>query len=311
MRTAIRNRYTLIRYYYSAFWDINEFGGSFFKPLFFEFGDDAEAYKIIEKNMLLGNGLKASVEVSTLDELESVPFYFPEGVWCQILPVVNTTFTKGCINATVGKNVTFRSHMEDYYVHMRNGYIIPLQNATEYKTNNTKDQYNQPHDLFIIPNKTNMAGKSGYISGQAAAMGYIYFDDGISYVKNISRHDFWFAYNETNADTVASLNFSESVGDYKNMTAAEQIGNITIFNPFHDADGSTRQFTKITGNYMNNGALTAVDLSTQAGYYDDNSAASLILTINMMMPATANADEKRFRFDEMHSVVIEYPAPAA
>lgn len=66
MRTAIRNRYTLIRYYYSQFWKINEEGGSFFKPLFFDFDDDPESYKVIEKNMLLGDSLKASVETTNL-----------------------------------------------------------------------------------------------------------------------------------------------------------------------------------------------------------------------------------------------------
>ena len=66
IRTAIRNRYTFIRYYYSHFWKINEHGGSFFKPLFFEFGDDPQAYKVIEKNMILGSALKASVETTNL-----------------------------------------------------------------------------------------------------------------------------------------------------------------------------------------------------------------------------------------------------
>lgn len=64
--TAIKNRYTLIRYFYSQFWAINEFGGSFFKPLFFEFGDDPTAYQVIEKNILVGNALKASVETTNL-----------------------------------------------------------------------------------------------------------------------------------------------------------------------------------------------------------------------------------------------------
>lgn len=77
MRTAIRNRYTFIRYYYSAFWKINEDGGSFFKPLFFLWDNDPEAYKIIEKNMMLGDSLKASVETTDLAKLDKVDFYFP------------------------------------------------------------------------------------------------------------------------------------------------------------------------------------------------------------------------------------------
>lgn len=88
IRTAINNRYTLIRYFYSQFWAINEFGGSFFKPLFFEFGADANAYQLIEKNMLIGNALKASVETTDLAKLNAVDFYFPEGVWCQLIPTL-------------------------------------------------------------------------------------------------------------------------------------------------------------------------------------------------------------------------------
>ena len=88
IRTAIKNRYTLIRYFYSQFWAINEYGGSFFKPLFFEFGQDPETYKLIEKNMLVGNALKASVETTNLAKLDGVDFYFPEGVWCQLIPTI-------------------------------------------------------------------------------------------------------------------------------------------------------------------------------------------------------------------------------
>ena len=56
----------MLRYYYSSFWSINQYGGSFFKPLFFEFPSDPNAYIDIEINMLLGNSLKASVEVRRL-----------------------------------------------------------------------------------------------------------------------------------------------------------------------------------------------------------------------------------------------------
>jgi alpha-glucosidase (family GH31 glycosyl hydrolase) len=37
------------------------FGGSFFKPLFFEFPNDPKAYQNIEINIMLGDALKASI----------------------------------------------------------------------------------------------------------------------------------------------------------------------------------------------------------------------------------------------------------
>ncbi len=76
--------------------------------------------------MLLGNGLKASVETTSLIDNDSVMFYFPTGTWCQVIPIIEYDYDN-CIQApTTGKNVSLRSHMKDYYVHARNGYIIPL-----------------------------------------------------------------------------------------------------------------------------------------------------------------------------------------
>jgi len=81
IRIAIQNRYTFIRYFYSHFWNIQEFGGTFFKPLFFEFPNDPNSYNDIERNILLGEGLKASVETTRLAD-GSTDFYFPAGTWC-------------------------------------------------------------------------------------------------------------------------------------------------------------------------------------------------------------------------------------
>ena len=136
IRTSIQNRYTLLSYYYSQFWNINENGGSFFKPLFFEFPSDAKSYDDIEINMMLGDGLKASVETRRLED-GSTDFYFPEGTWCQILPYVHAQYDQGCF--TGGQTKSMQTNKEDYYVHLRNGHILTTQNATEYQTMNTKE----------------------------------------------------------------------------------------------------------------------------------------------------------------------------
>lgn len=75
--------------------------------------------------MLLGNGLKASVETTSLIDSEGVMFYFPAGTWCQLIPIIEYDYSN-CISDPKGKDVSLKSHMKDYYVHARNGYIIPL-----------------------------------------------------------------------------------------------------------------------------------------------------------------------------------------
>lgn len=75
--------------------------------------------------MLVGNALKASVETTNLTKQEKVDFYFPKGTWCQLIPTMSQS-VRDCIHMPdKGGNVSFRSHLEDYYVHLRNGYIIP------------------------------------------------------------------------------------------------------------------------------------------------------------------------------------------
>jgi len=87
-------------------------GGSFWKPLFFEYPNDPAAYNDIEINILLGNALKLSMETRVLPSV-STKYYFPEGYWCQILPKLDGA----CIDSDGSQekgNVTFPSALADY-----------------------------------------------------------------------------------------------------------------------------------------------------------------------------------------------------
>lgn len=69
MRTAIETKYSLIKYYYTELSLIHANGGSFFKPLFFEFPfyDDPGTYEDQENNVMLGSRLKLSILTNALD----------------------------------------------------------------------------------------------------------------------------------------------------------------------------------------------------------------------------------------------------
>ena len=131
IRKALVNRYNFIKYYYSSFYDIYLQGGSFFKPLFYEYPLDKKSYDDIEVNILLGDAMKLSMETTNLDFIKnptvSRDFYFPKGKWCRILPALTTPANdcfdspgdeKGILNLPTG--------LEDYYIHLRNGYIMPF-----------------------------------------------------------------------------------------------------------------------------------------------------------------------------------------
>jgi len=135
-------------------------------------------------------------------------------------------FSDGCIvsdGTLPSANVTFRTNMEDYYIHQRNGSVVPTQNATFHDTKNTPQQLSQATDLYVLPNAINSMVSTGYSTDvPAAASGYVYFDDGVSAEMNVTRFDLFYSYDATTPDTVAALNFTEvTEGGYVGITRNE------------------------------------------------------------------------------------------
>jgi len=78
-------------------------------------------------------------------------------------------------------------------------------------------------DLIILPNVSNIANTTAMpYTSRHAAKGVIYFDDGVSYEKNISKTEIYYTYlgyettNGSNSSTV-QINFMHS-GGYSNSS---------------------------------------------------------------------------------------------
>lgn len=122
----MRLKYNFLRYEISYFHSIATQGGSYYKPLFFAYPNDANAYTDVTKNTMLGDSLKFSFDPTTLDFKTSTTssFYFPEGKWCQMFPAITTG--NPCFEVTEPN--TFKSmplSLEAAYVHMKEGSIVP------------------------------------------------------------------------------------------------------------------------------------------------------------------------------------------
>ncbi len=135
MRDAIRIKYSLIRYYYTSLFDISTGGsGTFYKPMFFEFPEDIKATSNIEGNVMLGSALKLSINSWALD-VNTYQFYFPKGTWCRIN---GNTNGENCFY-TAGEYKTYPSGLSDFQLHLREGYIVPMQDTTVKKFSTSKD----------------------------------------------------------------------------------------------------------------------------------------------------------------------------
>ena len=105
-------KYRVIRYYYTSMYAISLEGGAFFKPIAFDYPDDAYAYTEIANNIMLGDALKLSIQVSDLTKTQT-NYYFPVGRWCEIFPSP-TSATNDCFTSAGGHSVQFASTLSDF-----------------------------------------------------------------------------------------------------------------------------------------------------------------------------------------------------
>jgi len=129
--------------------------GPFYNPLFFSFPDDMNAYQAIQYNVMIGPALKLSVNSDTMgaDQVNNkTDFYFPAGIWCNVFVP-----TEKCIPST-GQNLTLSSKAYDFYLHLYEGNLVMLQNATALNIMTSKELQKYPVDMHIL----GAAGKQGH-----------------------------------------------------------------------------------------------------------------------------------------------------
>ena len=161
MRHALRWRYALLRYFYTQLYLVSVNGGTFWKPLFFEFPDEAHAYDDIERNVMIGPSIKFSPMIGNSSDT-SQSFIMPAGRWCNI---INYEF----LTASKISDVSMATTSSSLNLHLRPGHIIPIQRDAELaKVNTTVDLEDMTMGLMINPVGENMAN------------GEFYADDGVS-----------------------------------------------------------------------------------------------------------------------------------
>lgn len=149
MRQAMQTKLALINYYYTEMSMLHEEGGAFYRPLFFDFPQDADAYQNQTHNVMLGKNLKLSIQSTEDENKTETDYYFPMGNWCSVF---NASNGGGCIQGPA--NISLPSRIYQYWVHLRDGGIVPLQtDLVGHRANATKtyDVQQNPIDLHIHP----------------------------------------------------------------------------------------------------------------------------------------------------------------
>ncbi|CAI2383231.1 unnamed protein product [Moneuplotes crassus] len=230
MRNAIRWRYPFLRYFYTQLYLNHKNGGTFWKPLFFEFPDEDLAYTEIEKNVMIGSALKLN---PMLDEgtTKTQSFLFPAGVWCNVLDY-------SCLKVKKTSSQNLNVQPNNLNLHLRMGHIIPLQrSAVEKHVNTTVDLNELPMGIMI-----NMD------TNTKKATGDFYADEGTK----LNDPDFTHSIMDFEFDgTEATLTFNQQksgyIAPYTKLGLIEIVGakNAGLNKLLKVVSGAT----EVTGNY--------------------------------------------------------------
>lgn len=127
MRIGIQNKYHMIRYYYTQMSLISSGEmATLWRPAFFEFPNDKDAYLDQENNIMLGSSLKLSMVTNELGK-DTYNFFFGSGRWCDVFN--NKLGKDSCFDSNPGgvsgtfKELSTKAY--DFHVHLRAGHIIP------------------------------------------------------------------------------------------------------------------------------------------------------------------------------------------
>jgi len=224
MRWAMWNKMCLIRYYYSEMSHVQRYGGAFFKPLFFEFPDDPEAYGHQVRNVMLGSHLKLGI-VPDFGHSSTGQYgiYFPKGMWCEVF---NKKGRDGCTYQSIAGNRDVEAQYPwDFYLHLRQGSIIPFQDQYAIKALATAQLQDHPTTFHILPDCWEVN-----TGGNCIASGRYSNDDGETLNKTES-NQYLFKYLQPEGQDPASLTFTvinkQHIGA---INGNDYIGGIEIYN---------------------------------------------------------------------------------
>ena len=218
---------SLIRYMYTQMNIVQNEGGAYYKPLFYEYPNDDAAYDNQELNIMLGPSLKLGIQSKSMS-VES-QFYYPAGRYCEVFCKREKNC---CYTYETGQEVTLPTLAFNYYLDLRAGHIIPMQNATRIasldhdvqKNITTHSMQDEPFEMHIMP-MLNVDDK------KFEATGRYFNDDGITLDKEDSHTcDFGYDHNITDGASPDTMEINVfCTGVNRTINGNDKLGAIQIY----------------------------------------------------------------------------------
>jgi len=169
----MHNKMSLIRYYYSEMRHFHHLGGAFYRPLFFDYPNEAEAYSHQARNVMLGRSVKLGVLADAGSGSQNTEIVYPAGTWCRIF---NRRGPAGCVTYNETTLVSLPSLPWEFALDLSEGSIIPMQDNKDIQAHTTAELQREAVELHVLPNCTDT-------TKDCTAKGLYYNDDGETLVE--------------------------------------------------------------------------------------------------------------------------------
>ena len=137
-KNAMMDRLKIVRYLYTKLFEASTKGGAVFKPMFFYYANDTDAYFDHEQDFMVGDAIKVSPvlgEAATKGDAYTYTSYFPtmeNEAWVNIFDFSDLQMTTAdAVDAKVKTNqrntISPKDHANAY---LRPGTILPMQETT-------------------------------------------------------------------------------------------------------------------------------------------------------------------------------------
>jgi len=159
-RNAMRQKYSIIRYYYTKLFEVSLNGGSLIRPLFFEFPDDPGVYSKTNFMFMVGSSLLVA-PVLHQGLLHSYPYCTNED-WYDLRTFMKVYSYKP--DANQGSQIEVAGGFDSIPVLVRGGSIIPFQDAG--RVTRIKSMKELLMSLLVIPDHHGYASGTTIIDGE-------------------------------------------------------------------------------------------------------------------------------------------------
>jgi alpha-glucosidase (family GH31 glycosyl hydrolase) len=258
-RNALRQKYSLSKFYYTKLYEISINGGPLIRPMFYDFPADTIAISKTPYMFMVG---KEILVMPVLYKSNTLIWpYFPNWNWYDLR--TRTKMVNYNPSSSTGTSLTIEAPYDYVNVAVKGGSIIPYQDAAYYSIKRLSELESKPMELIIA------------LDHNSAAAGSLIVDEGTSLnpIENLNYRSYSFKYESKKLTVLVNNN------NFSKQYAYEEVTKLVIMgiDKKYDACMTTQDSKtyKLTGVFDADKNLMIYTSSSSGVYWNKVSSITI------------------------------------